>query len=345
MAQAKKRKKSSWTLFLLLIITAIGVFGLYLIFGPNTGAFTQDEYLYVRTGATYDEVTTSLEKSGLVGDMAAFKLVATAMKLPENIHAGRYRIKKNMSSFKIVRMLRSGMQAPVKLVINRLRTKTDLVRLIATNLEADSFTLRTLLSSPTYLAELGLDTGTAMAMVIPDTYEFYWNTTAEKALEKINKNHTRFWNSKRVQKAKSHGLTPVQAVIIASIVDEETNMLTDKPKIASVYLNRVRIGMPLQADPTVKFAIGDFAIKRVTSAMLQYNSPYNTYMYPGLPPGPICTPSMASINAVLDAPKTSYLYFCAKADFSGYSAFASTFDEQIRNANAYRRALDARGIH
>ncbi len=345
MTAAKKKKKFSWTSFLLLVIVIIGGVGVYILFGPNTGAFTQHEYLYIRTGATYDQVLETLEESGFVGDMAAFKLVAKALKLPENVHAGRYRVKKRMSNFNIVRMLRSGKQTPVKLVINRLRTKTDFVRLVSMNLEADSNQLRHLLGSSDYLDSFGVDTGTAMAMIIPDTYEFYWNTTAEKVLEKIHKNHIRFWNSNRVQKAKAHGVTPVQAVIIASIVDEETNMAGDKPKIASVYLNRIRIGMPLQADPTVKFAIGDFTIKRITSAMLQYNSPYNTYMYPGIPPGPICTPSTGSVNAVLDAPKTTYLYFCAKEDFSGYSAFASTFEEQIKNANAYRKALDARGIH
>jgi UPF0755 protein len=202
-----------------------------------------------------------------------------------------------------------------------------------------------LLEDSTYLSEYEVTPGTAMAIIVPDTYEFFWNTDADKVLKKIYKNYNRFWNKQRKQKAANQGITPLQAIVVASIVDEETNMSSDKPKIASVYLNRIKKGMPLQADPTVKFAIGDFAIKRVTSAMLQINSPYNTYKYPGLPPGPICTPSMGSINAVLDAPRTSYLYFCAKADFSGYSAFASNYNEQINNANAYRRALDARGIH
>ncbi len=345
MAPAKKKKAARWTLLLLLIIGAICVFGFYLVFGPNTGSFTKDEYLYIRTGTTYEQVVETLENSGFIKDMQGFKLVAKALKLPENIHAGRYRIKKRMSSFKIVRMLRSGTQDPVKLVINKLRTKSDFVRLVSTNIEADSVELMRLLNDEDYLEEFGVDTSTAMAMIIPDTYEFFWNTTADKALRKIQKNHVRFWNDERKGKAAVKGLTPVQAVILASIVDEETNMSADKPKIASVYLNRIKVGMALQADPTVKFAIGNFAIKRVTSAMLQINSPYNTYMYGGLPPGPICTPSPGSVNAVLDAPRTTYLYFCAKADFSGYSAFASTYEQQINNANAYRRALDARGIH
>jgi UPF0755 protein len=345
MAPEKTKKATRWTLLFLLIIASICVFGFYLVFGPNTGSFTKDEYLYIRTGATYEQVIETLESSGFVADIKSFKLVAKALKLPESIHAGRYRIRKRMSNFKIARMLRSGTQEPVKVVINKLRTKRDFMRLLSTNIEADSLELERLLSDPDYLEEFGVDSSTVMAIIIPDTYEFFWNTTADKAIRKLYKNHLRFWNDARKEKAKAKGITPVQAVILASIVDEETNMSGDKPKIASVYLNRIRVGMALQADPTVKFAIGDFAIKRVTSAMLQYKSPYNTYMYGGLPPGPICTPSPASVNAVLDAPKTTYLYFCAKADFSGYSAFATTYDEQINNARAYRRALDARGIH
>ncbi len=345
MTRAKKTSHTRWTLIFLLIIGAFGALGVYLLFGPNTGAFTQDEYLYVRTGANYDQVIETMEESHIVADMNGFKLVAKAMKLQEHIHPGRYKIHKRMSNFNIVRMLRSGMQDPVKLVINKLRTKRDFIRLVASNVEADSFEMARLLEDSTYLSEYEVTPGTAMAIIVPDTYEFFWNTDADKVLKKIYKNYNRFWNKQRKQKAANQGITPLQAIVVASIVDEETNMSSDKPKIASVYLNRIKKGMPLQADPTVKFAIGDFAIKRVTSAMLQINSPYNTYKYPGLPPGPICTPSMGSINAVLDAPRTSYLYFCAKADFSGYSAFASNYNEQINNANAYRRALDARGIH
>jgi UPF0755 protein len=229
-------------------------------------------------------------------------------------------------------------------VINKLRTKNDLVKILSTNLEADSFRLRQLLSDAAFLAEFGVDANTAMTIIRPDTYEFYWNTSAEKVLRKLEKNNARFWTDARKQKAKAHGLTPAEAVIVASIVDEETNFAADKPNIASVYLNRAKIGMRLQADPTVKFAIGDFGIRRITGAMLLFDSPYNTYMYAGFPPGPICTPSAQSLNAVLDAPRNTYLYFCAMDDFSGRTAFASTFAEQIRNANAYRRALDKRGI-
>lgn len=342
---AKKKSGSKLLLALILLFIAIGGFLFFEMFGPNTRSFTKDEYLYIRTGATYEDVLESLKDEKLVRDMAGFKFVATTLKLSQNIHAGRYRIKRGMSNYNIVRMLRSGRQEPLKLVINRLRTKNDLVRLLSTNLEADSFRIRELIQDEVFLKELNTDTATFMGVIMQDTYELYWNAPPETVLRKIQKNHDRFWTAARRQKAKTQGITPIQAIIVASIVDEETNFNADKPNIASVYLNRIRKGMKLQADPTVKFAIGNFAIRRVTGSMLVYDSPYNTYMYEGLPPGPICTPSAASINAVLDAPRSSYLYFCAKDDFSGRTAFASTFEEQIRNANAYHRALNNRGIH
>jgi len=346
MTRAKQKKSSGSKLLLtLLVIAGIGCALLYKVFGSNTTVTGKGKYLYVHTGDTYEQVIGKLHEGGYVADMVSFKLVAQAMKLPEKVHAGRYKIKSGMSSFDVVRMLRSGMQEPVKLVINKLRTQQDFIRLIATVLEADSTELKTMMGDEKYMSEYGVTPATAMVMIMPDTYEFFWNTSADKALRKIYKNHVRFWDDERKSKAKAQGVTLVEATIIASIVEEETNMKSDKPKIASVYLNRVRKGMKLQADPTVKFGIGDFAIRRVTSAMLQHNSPYNTYMYAGLPPGPICTPSPGTIDAVIDAPRTTYLYFCAKDDFSGYSAFASNYEEQIRNAIAYRRALDKRNIH
>lgn len=329
----------------MLILLALVLFAAYRVFGPNTGSFAGGEYLYIRTGSDYEALKKTLEEGEFIGDMFSFDLLAKARKLPEHIRPGKYKIEKGMSNFNIIRLLRNGKQIPVKLVINKLRTKNDLIRMLDANLEPDSTTFQQLLQDPSFTAEYGLDTNTVMALILPDTYEFFWNTSANNTLKTIGKNYKRFWDTGKVQQAMAQGLTPAKATIIASIVDEETNKSEDKPKIASVYLNRLRIGMPLQADPTVKFAIGDFAIRRVTGKMLEVNSLYNTYKYPGLPPGPICTPSFSSINAVLTAPKTTYLYFCAKEDFSGYSVFASTFEQQIRNARAYQRALNARGIH
>lgn len=342
---AKKKKQSKTGLYIGLIIIGLLLLAAYKVFGPNTGSFTQGDYLYIRTGADYESVRTSLEQGGFVSDMTSFDLLAKQAKLPEHVHAGKYRIKSQMSNFNLIRMLRSGRQSPVKLVINRVRTKHDLVYLLSTSLEPDSSVFNQLFSDNQYLSEFGLDTNTMMCGVMQDTYEFYWNTTADKAFRKIHKNYTHFWTDERRQKVQQHGLTPVKAIIVASIVDEETNMNSDKPKIASVYINRVRKGMRLQADPTVKFSVGDFTIRRIAGKMLDNPSPYNTYVYAGLPPGPICTPAVSSIEAVINAPETDYLYFCASPNFDGHSIFAATYEEQIKNAHAYQRALDARGIH
>jgi len=342
---AKKKKSGRGGLIFILILVAIALVGLFRVFGPNTGSFTQGQYLYVRTGSDYEQLKGALRAGGFVSDMWSFELLAKAAKLPGHVRPGKYKINEGMSNYNMVRMLRSNKQTPVKLVINKVRTKRDLITLISANLEADSTTLQHLLQDPVYLARFGADTNTVLCIFMPDSYEFYWNTTADKAVRKIAQNYTRFWDDARKQQAQAHNLTPNQAIIVASIVDEETNMLDDKPNIASVYLNRLRIGMKLEADPTVKFAVGDFTIRRIRGAMLDNPSPYNTYKYAGLPPGPICTPAPSSIKAVLEAPKTTYLYFCANADFSGRSAFASTYDEQLKNAHAYQKALNERGIN
>ncbi len=346
MAAKKKKKNSSNGLRnVAIVILLIGIIAAYKTFGPATGSFTKGEYLYIHTGADYGQMTIALQEGGFISDMFTFGILANVAKLPAHIHPGRYRITEGMSNYNIIRMLRSGRQSPVKIVINRLRRKQDLVTLLCSNLEADSTAMHQLLQDNGFLSEFGLDTNTAMCAILPDTYDFFWNTSSEKAFRKIARNYTRFWDDDRKAQAKAQSLSPVQVMIIASIVDEETNMPDDKPKIASVYINRYHINMRLQADPTIKFAVGDFTIRRVAGPMLQNPSPYNTYLYAGLPPGPICTPSLASVEAVLHAPRSNFLYFCAKDDFSGHSVFASSYDEQIKNARAYQKALDARGIH
>ena len=332
-------------LIIAVVFVAVAAIVLFKTFGPNTGSLPQGSYLYVRTGSTYDQLKVNLEQGGFISDMFSFDMLAKLGKIPAHVHPGKYKFSKIMSNYDIIRMLRSGRQTPVKLTIIKLRTRQDIITLLANNLEADSADLRQRLSDPDYLRQFGLDTNTAICAIMPDTYEFYWNTTADKAFRKIEKNYSRYWDATRKAEAAKQGLTPVKVITVASLVEEETNMADDKPKIASVYLNRLRKGMKLQADPTVKFAVGDFTIRRIAGSMLQNPSPYNTYRYEGLPPGPICTPSTASIEAVLHAPATTYLYFCAKADFSGHSDFATTFDEQMKHAHAYQKALDARGIH
>jgi len=317
----------------------------FKVFGPNTDGFRKGEFLYIPTGSDYEKVKTILGKEGFVRDMHSFDFLARQAKYPSMVKAGKYRITKDMSNFEIIRMLRAGRQTPVKLIINKLRTKADFVSLIGNNLEADSMVLHQMLNDNVYLSQFGLDSNTAICAIIPDSYEFWWNTSADKTFRKFAKYYKQYWTGERLQKAQSKGLTPPQAITIASIVEEETNYNPEKPNVASVYLNRLKSGIKLQADPTVKFAAGDFKIRRITSSLTSLPSPYNTYYTMGLPPGPICTPSKRSIEAVLNAPSTNYLYFCAKEDFSGSHRFASTYSEHQKNAQRYQQALNARGIH
>lgn len=346
MAAKSNRKKSSNKILKVLSVALVVavLMGLYLFFVPNTGALAQGEFIYIRTGASYDEVALELKEKGFVRDMNSFHLLAKNAGLKDKIRAGKYQIKKGMSNYTIVRLLRSGRQTPVKLVINKLRTKQDFIRLVSSQLEADSAVLQQIFKDSEFLSQYGLDTNTAMCAIMPNTYEFFWNSSAEKVFKKIAQQYVSFWNNERKQKAQQKGLTAQQAIIVASIVEEESNSKAERPTIASVYLNRLKIGMKLQADPTAKFAFGDFMIKRITGVQTSFQSPYNTYQVAGLPPGPICTPSENSILAVLNAPQNKYLYFCAKEDFSGSHNFAATLQEHSANARKYHNALNARGI-
>lgn len=344
----KKKKNASrkqWLRYGLLLLAGIALIGLYLFFAPNTGSFTHGENLYIRTGSDYAAVRQALVSGGFVRDIKTFDLLAKQAGYDRNIHPGKYHLKKGMSNYTMVRLLRSGRQTPVKLVIKKLRRKQDFITLVGKSLEADSNVLKSMLLDTVYLAQFGLDTNTAMCGVMPDTYEFYWNTTADKAFRKIEKNFSQFWTEARKEQARALNLTPQQVIILASIVEEESNKNDEKPTIASVYINRIRKGIKLQADPTARFAYGDFTIKRITATHTSLASPYNTYHITGLPPGPICTPSSASIKAVLAAPDNTYLYFCAKEDMSGYHRFASTYNEHLKNAALYHEALNRRNIH
>lgn len=342
---ARRKKKNRFALWVLALVLALGIFGVYKVLGPNTGKLTKGEYLYIPTGSDYNALLKQLEEGEYVSDLWSFNIIAKRAGFPNKVKAGKYKIERGMSNFNLIRMLRSGRQVPVKLVINKLRTKQDLITLATTNLEPSADSINALLHDTTLLAEYGLDTNTVMCAIVPDTYEFYWNTSATNLFKKIAKNYKTFWSEERIQKAAAKNLTQQQCIIIASIVEEETNMNDEKGNVASVYINRMKTGMPLQADPTIKFALNDFAIRRVTGVHLQVASPYNTYKSTGLPPGPICTPSKKTVDAVLNSPDTKYIYFCAREDFSGYHNFATNLNDHLVNARKYQQALNARGIH
>jgi len=240
--------------------------------------------------------------------------------------------------------LRSGNQQPVQVTFNNLRFISELAGAVSKYIQPDSVELLKKFTDPATFEKYGFTESTFHCMFIPNTYEFYWTTTADQFLERMSMEYKHFWNEERRNKATKLGLTPEEVMTVASIVQEESNKKDEKPIIAGLYLNRIKRGMPLQADPTVKFALGNFRIKRVLKSHLEVESPYNTYKYPGLPPGPINFPEIGSINAVLNAAKTPYIYMCAREDFSGYHNFAKTLSAHNENARKYREALDAQDI-
>ncbi|HLK28720.1 MAG TPA: endolytic transglycosylase MltG [Puia sp.] len=324
--------------FILIAIAAI--FIAYQFFGSAT-AFEKEKYfLYIKTGMTYDEVVDVLRKDEVIKSPFFFKLLSDKTNYSSNVKAGKYEIKKGTDLVDIIRMLKNGRQVPVNLVITKFRTKENLASSIGKHFECDSTSMMDFLENTDTLKRYGLDSNTAMTAVFPDTYTYFWNTTPSRVFKKFFTAYQTFWTEERKQEAKEHSLTPASAYILASIIEEETNKKEDKPLIASTYLNRISKGMKLSADPTIKFAMKNFELKRIYEKYLSVESPYNTYKYTGLPPGPICTPSQETIDAVLTSPKTNYLYFVAKADFSGYSNFSETFEQHLKFAKEYQKALD-----
>ncbi|MBO7137089.1 MAG: endolytic transglycosylase MltG [Bacteroidaceae bacterium] len=257
---------------------------------------------------------------------------------------GRYHVLPGMTCLQLYRLLRNGTQEPMNFVVPTSRTMDKLAVTLSQSLMVDSAEIATALTDSTYLATRGYTTATIPALFIPNTYEVYWDISVDKLIERMERENNRFWTAERKAKADACGLTHEQVATLASIVDEETANDAEKPMIAGLYLNRLRIGMPLQADPTVKFAVGDFSLRRILGKHLKTVSPYNTYLIEGLPPGPIRIASIAGLDAVLNHAEHNYLYMCAKEDFSGTHNFATTLSEHYRNARAYIKALNARGI-
>ncbi len=331
--------KKLFLIFLIAVLIAAAIAG-YLLFGSAT-AFGGGKYdLYIRTGMSYEAMLSRLKQDHVLSYPSVFDWVAGRTGYPEKIRAGKYEIESGMSLLNLLKILRNGHQVPINLTITKLRTKSDLAGMIGRKLECDSAAFMAYLNNDDSLKTYALDSNTVMTAIFPDTYTYFWNTTVSRVFRKMEATSREFWTPERMHLAEAHHLSPISAYILASIVEEETTRKDDKPKIASVYLNRLAGGMKLAADPTIKFALRNFELKRVYSKYLTVPSPYNTYMNPGLPPGPICTPSRETIEAVLNAPDTRYLYFVAKPDFSGYSHFAETFAEHLQYAREYQKALD-----
>ena len=330
-------KKLRVFLFVSLLIALVGTWG---FLSPVVNRSSQ-KHFFIHTGSGFSAVRDSLISQHIISGGFWFTLLSKASGYDKRILPGRFDISEANNIFRLVRKLRSGMQDPVRLTITKIRTRKDLAGKIAAKLENDSAEIICFLNNNDSLAALASDTNTVMSIIIPNTYLFLWNTNFKEVLKRLISQKNSFWNEQRRSLAAEKGLTPLQAYILASIVEEETNDQDDKGLIASVYLNRIAKGMKLEADPTVRFALGDFSIQRVLNGHLDIPSPYNTYRNSGLPPGPICTPSIRTIDAVLHAPKTDYLFFAASPKFDGSSSFAKDYAEHLKNAGKYRKALDS----
>jgi UPF0755 protein len=328
---------------LLVVIIVFGGLSAWMILGSGTAFGEKSKSFIIPEGKTdRASVLEVMKKRYIIKNTMAFSFVASQLKVWDKLKPGKYEVKHGESLLDIARMLKNNHQAQVNLVINKLRLKEDLARLIGKNFISDSAEVMNFLNSNDSLKVYQVDTNTVFTLIIPNTYNFYWNTPLRKIFNRLYDAKNSFWNkNQRTEKAGEIGFTPVQAYILASIIEEETNIDEDRAKIASVYLNRLNKNMALEACPSIKFAMKDFSLTRIYDKYLSNPSPYNTYRRKGLPPGPICTPSPKTIDIVLNAPKTGYLYFVAKSDFSGYSQFSSTFAEHERYAKEYQKALDA----
>ena len=344
--KAKIRRRATFSLFLILLLGAITAFyGYRVVYRTNVWLNGQESVsLNIRTNSKWEDIKGMLYKNGLIINRGSFEWLARIMKYPDHIKSGHYLITPGMNNRELLTKLRSGKQDPVKLVFNNIRIKEDLAGHIAEQIEADSGSIIRLMNDKNYTAKLGFTPSNILTMFIPNTYSVYWNISADKFMERMHKEYETFWNEQRQQKLKEIGLTRMEAMTLASIVEKETNKNDEKPDVAGVYMNRLRQGWLLQADPTLVFALGDFSIKRVLNVYKKIDSPYNTYMYMGLPPGPICMPEVSSIDAVLSYRHHNYMYFCAREDFSGYHNYAVTMQEHELNAARYQQALDRQGI-
>ena len=338
-------------LVITLLVLAILLFSaVYVVYTSawKTNVYTGESntaYITIPTGSNFDTVKKHLYTHGLVINRKSFELVARLKKYEKSIKPGRYKLSNSMNNLELVGMLRSGRQEPVKVIFNNIRTSDQLAGRISKQIEADSLSIINLLNDSVYLDFLGVSKHSLFTIIIPNTYEFYWNTTAKAFINRMKSESDKFWNSERLKKLGLINLNRLEAITLASIVEKETNKNDEKPRVAGVYLNRLTKGWLLEADPTLVFAHGDFEMRRVLNIHKQIESPYNTYKFRGLPPGPICLPSVSSIDAVLNHEQHDYMFFCAREDFSGYHNFARSLEQHNLNAWKYQQALNRKNIY
>jgi UPF0755 protein len=327
----------------LLLVFAAYKFAADLLLNNVKDANKKASYVYIKSNQSFDRLMFNLKKDEILKNPESFERVAKLLNISDKIKSGRYKIEYGLSNLDIIKILKSGSQEPLNLVVKYAKRKENLALALSKQLELDSASLLNIINDSNTLKKAKMDENNIISLFVPNTYNIYWNITGQKLIERMIKEYNTFWNVNRTTKSILIKLSLQQVATLASIVMSETNKIDEMPIVARVYLNRIEKGMALQADPTVLFALNDSTIKRVLSIHLAFNSPYNTYLNSGLPPGPICMASPEAIDAVLNAPLHNYLYFCAKDDLSGYHNFAETFAQHQLNARKYQQELNRRG--
>ena len=336
-------KKKRILRFMALLLIAAGAVAFYYYKLPVSEC--PDYKIFIYPDDTQDSVIQSIQKADSNAQTKALQILLDHYNYSDRIHTGCYTVKSGATPKEVTDMLLSGQQTPVKLIINSTRTVEQMARSISGQIMADSAQIAGLLKDPAFLDSLGYSTANVYCMIIPNTYEVYWNISPKALVNRLIKERDRFWNQQRKARAKELGLSEQDVITLASIIEEETTKSDELPMIAGVYINRLKKKLPLQACPTVIFAMGGERPKRILKKHLEFDSPYNTYKHQGLPPGPIRFVSTRSIDAVLNHTKHNYLYFCAKEDFSGYHNFSTNLSQHNAYAARYQRALDKAGIY
>ncbi len=335
--------KPNKRLILFLLFSILGIsftfYGFQMVYTPNFLVGKENRLLLVNENAKFKDVQAQLHNGNYVQDLVSFSFLAKLTGYDDQIKPGRYVIKKDMTNLEVLKILRSGNQEPVRITFNNVRLVNDLAGKITKNLNMTTAEFIAALNDFTTTNKYGFSKHNILAMFIPNTYEVYFNITPDALVTRMYQEYTLFWTEERKAKAKTVGLTPFEVSVLASIVQAETVKSEEAPIIAGLYLNRLKKGIALQADPTLKYAVNDFSLKRVLNEHKQIDSPYNTYLYPGLPPGPINLPEIGSIDAVLNYFHSDYYYMCAKEDFSGRHNFTNSYEEHMSNAIRYQRAL------
>ena len=326
----------------LLLLLLGGAFGLPLL--RTVSSTNEPVLIYLAQDDNFDSLTIKIKATGKVEMNRGMRLAVQLLQYEDHVRPGCYDVGSGQCAFNVIRRLRAGDQFPIRLTIPQTWTKEQLAARLSRQLMADSASLASLFNDPEALKAYETRPEMLVSLFVPDTYEVYWTITPEALLKRMAKEYKAYWTAERKALAEQQGLTPDEVAVLASIVDKETTNVDEMPMVAGMYLNRLRTNMPLQADPTVKFALGNFALRRLYNSHLACDNPYNTYKYAGLPPGPICVPSPQAINAVLHPAQHNYLYMCAKEDFSSAHNFAATYAEHLANARRYQQALNQRNI-